>query len=155
VSKYENGKFFISTDPLTAMVVPSLYADSPDVLLIHILRNDDAFADSMFSLSRSRLKSLIAHNLVPLWQPCIWPFENLLTKNIRKKYRKISAMKNRFFTTRYSHGPNYQRVNMSDVFSTDILQRLTNNWFDENIVISPADLEQKANESGSSILQKA
>ena len=147
ISGYECGKSFVSTDPLTAMVVPARYANSPDVCLVHILRENAAFADSMFSLSRSRWKSLIAHNFVPLWQPCIWPAENLLNKNIRKKYEKICALKNDFFKAKYSNSPYYHRVNMSDVFSTDILQQLTNEWFNEKIEIWPADLERKANES--------
>jgi hypothetical protein len=151
ISRYESGKSFVSTDPLTAMIVPSRYADSPDVCLVHLSRDDTAFADSMFSLSRARLKSLIAHNLVPFWQPCIWPGENLFNKNIGKKYEKICALKNEFFITQYSHSPNYHRINMSDVFSTNILQQLTNEWFNEKIVIWPADLERKSNESTPSL----
>lgn len=151
ISGYECGKSFVSTDPLTAMVVPARYASSPDVCLVHILRDDAAFADSMFSLSRSRGKSLIAHNFVPLWQPGIWPLENLLNKDIRKKYKKVCALKNEFFNAKYSHSPNYHRVNMSDIFSTGILQQLTNEWFNEEIEICPADLERKANESSPSL----
>ncbi len=151
VSGYESGKSFVSTDPLTAMIVPARYASSPDVCLVHLLRDDAAFANSMFSLSRSRWKSLIAHNFVPWWQPGIWPVENLLSKNIRKKYKKICALKNKFFMAKYSHSPNYHRVNMSDIFSTGILQQLTNEWFNEKIEIRPADLERKANESSPSL----
>ena len=147
ISEYERGRPFVSTDPLTAMIVPARYASSPDVCLVHILRDDAGFADSMFSLSRSRWKSLIAHNFVPLWQPGIWPLENLFNKKIRKKYAKIYTLKNEFFSARFSHSPNYHRVNMSDIFSTGILQQLTNEWFHENIEIGPADLERKANES--------
>jgi len=155
VSRYERGKCFISTDPLTSMIVPGRFAESPEVCLVQIVRDASAFADSMLSLSRSRLKSLIAHNFVPFWQPSIWPFENLLNKKIRGKYERVHTLKNRFFSTRFSHGPNYHRVNMGDIFSTDFLQQLTNEWFNERIVISPADLELKANESTSSIFQKA
>lgn len=151
ISQYERGKNFISTDPLTAMIVPGRYAHLPEVCLVQIVRDDGAFAESMFSLSRSRVKSLIAHNFVPFWQPCIWPFENLLNKNIRRKYEKICALKNEFFTAEYSHSPNYRRVNMNDVFSTSILQQLINEWFNEKIEIWPADLERKANESAPSI----
>ncbi len=155
ISRYECGKSFVSTDPLTAMVVPARYASSPDVCLVHILRDEAAFADSMFSLSRSRWKSLIAHNFVPLWQPGIWPVENLLNKNIRKKYEKICAWKNEFFRAKYSHSPNYHCVDMNDLFKTSILQQLTNEWFNEKIEILPADLERKANESTPSLFQKA
>ena len=151
VSGYENGKSLVSTDPLTAMIVPRRYANSRDVCLVHLLRDDATFADSMFSLSRSRWKSLIAHNFVPFWQPGIWPVENLLNKNIRRKYEKICALKNEFFTAKYSHSPNYHRVNMSAIFSTGFLQQLIKEWFNEEIEIWPADLERKANESTSSI----
>jgi len=96
-------------------------------------------------------KSLIANNIVPLWQPGIWPVENLLSKNIRKKYEKMCALKNKFFTAKYSHSPNDHRVNMNDIFSTGILQQLTNEWFNEKIEIRPADLERKANESSPSL----
>jgi hypothetical protein len=145
--KHKNGANFISTDPLTAMIIPRKYIISSDVSIIHILRDDESFANSMFSLSRSRLRSLIAHNFIPLWQPGIWPCENLWNKNIVKKYKKVSSIKNKYFYDRYSISPNYFQIKMQDLFSTNILQQIINEWFNAHISISTDNLCRKANES--------
>jgi hypothetical protein len=147
IAKYKKGMNFISSDPLTAMVVPSKYINSSDVFIVHIVRDDKSFAKSMFYFSRSRLKSLIAHNLIPLWQPGIWPFENLFNKNILRKYEKVSAIKNKFFFERYSSSPNYYQAKMKDLFTTNLLQEISNEWFNVNISVSANDLNRKANES--------
>jgi hypothetical protein len=146
-TKHKNGANFISTDPLTAMIIPKKYITSSDVYIIHIVRDDESFAKSMFSLSRSRIKSLIAHNLIPLWQPGIWPFENLWNKNIVSKYKNVSSSKNKYFYDRYSSSPNYSQVKMRDLFTTNRLQEVINEWFNENISISARHLRRKANES--------
>ena len=150
ISKYARRKHFVSTDPLTAMIIPTRYAASPDVCIVHILRDDDSFAASMLSFSRCRLQSMIAHNLIPLWQPGLWPFENLLNKNIRGKYKKISDLKNNLILNTYSHSENYIRAKMTDLFATNMLQEIVNRWFDEKIEITTTDLKRKANESRSS-----
>ena len=150
ISKYARRKNFVSTDPLTAMIIPDRYASSPDVCIVHVLRENDSFAASMLSFSRSRFKSVLAHNFIPLWQPGLWPFENLLNRNIHGKYRKVSDLKNDFILNTYSHNENYIRAKMTDLFTTNMLQEIVNRWFDVKIEITTTDLKRKSNESRSS-----
>lgn len=144
---YQEGKFFISTDPLTALIIPRKYYLSKDVCIIHIIRDAKSFAKSFFLFSRSRFKSFIAHNFFPFWQPGIWPLENILNRNILKKYEKVSKIKNNYFSLKYSINPNYQKITMDQLYNTTIIQDLINNLFNENIIISNTDLQRKANES--------
>ena len=150
VSRYDGRTHFISTDPLTAMIVPDEYITSPEVCIVHIIRDDTSFARSFISFSRSRLKSLIAHNLVPFWQPGIWPLENILNRNIGKKYEEVSRLKNTFFFEKYSANPNYYQVKMGDIFTKPALQNIVNEFFGESISISSGDLSIRANESKNS-----
>jgi hypothetical protein len=150
VSRYNRRTHFVSTDPLTAMIIPEEYVSSPEICIVHINRDDTSFARSFLSFSRSRLKSFIAHNLCPFWQPGVWPLENIFNRNIDKKYRQISKLKNTFFFTRYSLNPNYCQVNMTDIFTTPVLQGIVNDFFAESISISPSDLSIRANESRNS-----
>ncbi len=147
VSRYDGRTHFVSTDPLTAMIIPDNYIFSPEVCIVHIIRDDTSFARSFFSFSRSRLISFIAHNFVPFWQPGIWPFENLLNKNVCKKYEKVSKIKNKYLYDNYSKNKNYLKINMSELFSSNALQNIINHFFNENIKITKGDLEIKANES--------
>ena len=148
ISKYQKGNLFISTDPLTSMIIPKEFIESSEVCLVHIVRDPDSFAKSMYSFSRCRLKSLIAHNIMPLWQPGIWPFENIVNKNILNKYREVANIKNEYFFAHYSRSMNYHQVKMSDLFLTNLLQEIVNKWFDESISITASDLNTKSNESG-------
>jgi len=147
ISGYEHGKNFISADPLTAMIVPDHYKSSTKVLLVHLTRNDTCFARSMIRFTKSRAKSLIAHTLVPLWQPGIWPLEFFLSKNIARKYTLVSSRKNAFFYQHFGHHPNYLQLDMRTLFTTDALARIINRWFDVNISIASEDLKIRANES--------
>lgn len=147
ISKHQKGRFFISMDPLTSMIIPNKYVTSSDVCLVHIVRDDRSFAKSMFSFTRLRLKSFIAHNFIPLWLPSLWLFENLFSRNILKKYEKVSVIKNKFFYDRYHHSTNYRQVKMNDMFTKNVLQEIVNECFDENITISAEDLNIKTNES--------
>ena len=94
-SRYFPGRHFICSDPLTAMIIPRGDVYSPDVCIVHILRDPEVFAESFFRLSRQRLTSFVAHNLIPLWQIGLWPFENFLNPGVKKKYMKIAKIKNR------------------------------------------------------------
>lgn len=150
VSGYEGRNHFISTDPLTAMIIPDEYISSPEVCIVHIIRDDTSFARSFFSFSRSRLKSFIAHNFIPFWQPGVWPLENILNRNIGKKYQAVSKLKNAFFSKKYSVNPKYYQVRMGDIFTAPVLQDIVNGFFGEDISMSTGDLSIRANESRNS-----
>jgi hypothetical protein len=144
-SKYRRGKHFICSDPLTAMIIPKAYVDLEDVCIVHIVRNAEAFADSFFNLSRQRFNSFIAHNLIPFWQIGIWPLENWLNPEIKKKYRKIAELKNNYFTEAYSSNPNFKKVEMETIFSSNFLNNLIHDFFHYAVDIPAQALKIKAN----------
>jgi len=146
-SRYSQRKHFICTDPLTSMIIPREYVDSEDVYIVHIFREPKEFAESFFNFSRKKLKSYIAHNFIPFWQIGIWPLENLLNSNIKKKYKKVTELKNAYFTKNYSSNPNYLKIDMDKLFSTGIMSSLIENIFQYKIEIKDSDLKRKANES--------
>lgn len=143
----ENKSAFISTDPLSAMIIPHQMVVSKETCIIHLERDSISFAQSMFNLSRSRPASFIAHNFVPFWQPGLYPLENLLNKNIKKKYARINAEKNSYLLKKYSHNQNYKKVAYDTVFKTDFLIHLLRSFLDENLSISNSDLQIRSNES--------
>lgn len=145
VSKYCRGKHFICSDPLTSMVIPKDYIESADVCIVHIERNSEAFADSFFRLSRQRISSFIAHNFIPFWQIGIWPLENCLNSRIKKKYIKISALKNKKFAETYSSNPNYVRIEMAQIFNSDFLSNIIFKFFNYKIIIPANELKIKTN----------
>ncbi|MBC2709752.1 MAG: hypothetical protein HGJ94_01665 [Desulfosarcina sp.] len=147
ISSYRKGKHFVNTDPLTAMIIPESILNRPDTYIVHVQRDHDEFARSMVAFSHKRLKSRIAHNLIPFWQPGIIPLENQLRSNVHLKYRQVSVVKNQFFVDRYGELDNYFRVDMKDLFSSDRLAVLIKNTIGESIVISKEELSRKANES--------
>ena len=144
-SKYRRGKHFICSDPLTAMIIPKAYVDLEDVCIVHIVRDAETFADSFFNLSRQRFNSFIAHNLIPFWQIGIWPLENWLNPEIKKKYRKIAELKNNYFTETYSSNPNYVRIEMLQIFNSDFLSKIIFKLFNYEVIIPPNELKIKAN----------
>lgn len=144
-SKYCRGKHFICSDPLTAMLIPKAYVDLEDVCIVQIVRNAEAFADSFFNLTRKRLNSFMAHNLIPLWQIGIWPLENWLNPGIKEKYRKIAEVKNTYFTESYSSNPNFRKVEMEILFSSRYLNDLIQNFFHYAADIPTQELKLKAN----------
>ena len=144
-SSYSQNKFFICSDPLTSMIIPREQIVSEDVCIVHIIRDSSDFAESFFRLSRKRLTSLIAHNFVPFWQLNVWPFENLLSKNIKKKYMKIAKLKNSYFNKIYSSNPNYIKIDMIQIFNSDFLKRILFEHFYYEAIIPERELKIKAN----------
>lgn len=141
----EHTQQFISSDPLTAMILPEALVRSHQVHIVHIVRDPSAFATSLFQLSRRRYKSFIAHNFIPFWQPGIFPLENALSCNVIKKYEEIARRKQLFFDTKYAVNPNYRRVKMEALFRSDVLRNIIHEVFGETIVISESDLHIRAN----------
>lgn len=147
VANYRREKHFVAADPLTAMVIPQSLLKRPDTHIVHVQRDHDEFARSMISLTRKRLKSRIAHNLVPFWQPGILPLENQLRHRIHSRYKRVSEKKNRFFACRYGKLKNYWHVDMYDLFNSDRLASIIEATLGETIEITRSDLSRKANAS--------
>ncbi|MBN2332046.1 MAG: hypothetical protein JXO49_09195 [Deltaproteobacteria bacterium] len=139
------GNHIISTDPLTSMIIPEALVRSSRTAIIHIVRDEDDFARSLYRLTRTRKKSFIAHNMIPFWQPLLWPLENLTSKAIIDKYRVIHRLKNDYFLRKYAKNPHYQRVTMSQLFSDDVLSQFITDFFKITLKISATELETKAN----------
>ena len=55
---------FISLDPLSPMIVPLSVIKSEKTFIIHLIRDEEQFAQSMFRLTRKKRKSFIAHNFI-------------------------------------------------------------------------------------------
>ena len=144
-SRYCRKRHFICSDPLTAMIIPRNALYSADVCIVHIQREPEAFAESFFRLSRRRLSSLIAHNLIPFWQIGLWPFENFLNSGIKNKYVKIAKIKNNYFTQNYASNPNYKKVEMETIFSSNYLNDLIYDIFHYAANIPAQELKIKAN----------
>jgi hypothetical protein len=145
--KYARGKHFISTDPLTAMVIPNEILNKPETYIIHVTREPKSFAKSFYKFSRGRALSFIAHNFVPLWQPTVWPLENIINPKIRKKYERVNWLKNRWFEKQYGNLPNYHKISFEEIFQGTILQETVNQCLSENLTISNEDLMKKSNKS--------
>lgn len=145
ISSYCREKHFICSDPLTAMLIPKDYINSVDVCLVHIERNPKDFANSFFKLSRKRMSSFIAHNFIPFWQIGIWPLENILNPRIKGKYLKIAKLKNNYFTETFSSNPNYKKIEMDQVFSSNFLNKIIREHFHYKADIPDHELQIKAN----------
>lgn len=144
-SKYRRNKHFICSDPLTSMIIPKDDVFSRDVWIVHIVRDAEALAESFLRLSRRRPSSFIAHNFLPLWQISLWPLENLLNPKIKNTYMKIADLKNNFFSRAYSSNPNYKKVDMQTIFSSNFLNTLIYDCFNYTASIPASELKIKIN----------
>jgi len=147
INKYDTKINFISTDSLSAMLIPQKYINSNKVAIVHIVRASNDFADSFIRFSKSRLKSIIAHNIIPFWQIGIYPFERMWNKNIKQKYIKLNDVKNKWFEKNYSKNQNYVKINMQQIFTNDNLENIVNKFFSTDIKISEEELKTKSNET--------
>lgn len=147
VANYRQGRHFICTDPLTAMIIPKSIVNKKDTYIVHIERDHDEFARSMVALTCKRWQSWIAHNLIPFWQPGILPFENQLRGRIHGRYKRVSVIKNQFFAKRYAHLHNYYHFDMKELFASGHLTQLIQSTLGETIEVTHADLVRRANES--------
>ncbi len=147
MNKYCLQNNFIITDPLTSMIIPSVYVYSKNVCILHVERKPIKFAKSMFNFSRKKRNSFIAHNFFPFWQPYLFPLENLLSKNILAKYQKVSIKKNLFFEERYQKNVNYTKIQFEDLFTSNLLEKKINAFFKINITFTQSELDAKLNES--------
>lgn len=137
----------VSVDPLSSMVIPESIVKSDYTFIIHVIRNPDEFALSMYRLSRSRIHSFIAHNFIPLWQPHLFPLQNIISRKIIDKYKFIHFVKNNFFYERYSCNKNYMQVNMENIFKEEILSGIISSCLGVKIYIPFDELSKKSNES--------
>lgn len=93
------------------------------------------------------MMSFIAHNFVPFWQPGVYPIENILSKNIKEKYKKVARLKFNWFRKHYSSNEGYLEIEMSKLFSEKTLENLINEYFGTSIFISDSEFEKKSNQS--------
>lgn len=145
ISKNKYKKYFFCTDPLTSMIIPEKIIHDPDTMIVHLLRPEDEVAASFYKISRKRLKSFIAHNIIPYWQIRLLPFENIINRKIIDKYKEVCVMKNIFFCERYSLNPNYKKLFMQEVFSTDILTKILKKFLNEDVLFSSNEMSIKSN----------
>ncbi len=146
--RYYKGKdIFISTDPLSSMILPTEIISSQDTCIVHIVRLDHDFAKSIYTLSRNRIPSFVAHNLIPFWQPGIIPLENIFNKKIQGKYASANRLKNRYFEERYRTNPHYMKINHVDLFQPACLENIIDHFLGLKIFIPDSALARKSNES--------
>ncbi|MCB2218615.1 MAG: hypothetical protein KQH59_21345 [Desulfobulbaceae bacterium] len=138
---------FVSTDPLSAALIPMNWVKSKDCCIVHLERDPDEFAKSIFKLSRRRIFSFIAHNFIPCWQPGIYPLENIFNKNIYEKYKRVCTLKNKYFADRYRANPNYRRIDFEEAFTTNFIQDVVHDFLNITIIIPPSSLDIKSNEN--------
>lgn len=135
VAPHQTTPFFITTDPLTTMVVPRALIDDPNVMIVHVVRDQAGFARSFLRMTRGRWQSWVAHNLVPFWQPGLWPFQNAVSPRIEQVYQRIWETKNTYFEQRYGSNPNYRRISMDDLYDAPTMSGLLSDFFDRPIHI--------------------
>ncbi len=143
--RHTRGKRFICSDPLVAMVIPGKILTSSDTCIIHVTREPTSFAKSFMRMTRQRFKSFVGHNFIPFWQLGILPLENILNRNVEKKYERLQALKNAYFEKHYSINPNYSRIDMEKMFDSDFLEKTVNGFFGSSISIGENDLKKRAN----------
>jgi len=147
VSRHINGKHFITTDPLTAMIIPKKWVESENVCIVQITRDSEEFAESFYRFSKKKMKSFIAHNFIPFWQLGVHPLENLLSSDIKNKYKLTINNKEFFFDYYYKSNPNYLKIDMVEIFTMNTFEYLIKQFFDCYIAIKPQELSFRSNES--------
>jgi hypothetical protein len=147
IRRYAGKRSLICTDPLMSMVIPTPLIKSENVRIIHVYRDETQFSHSFFRFSRIKMMSFIAHNFVPFWQPGVYPIENILSKNIKEKYKKVARLKFNWFRKHYSSNEGYLEIEMSKLFSEKTLENLINEYFGTSIFISDSEFEKKSNQS--------
>lgn len=148
VLKHKKTDYFISTDPLTSMIIPKELICSEDVAIIHIYRDLNDFATSFYKFSRKKPFSFIAHNFIPFWQIKILPLQNLLLgKKITNKYKKTANIKNEWFVENYKKNKYFLSINMKDVFNTNTIEKTINEFFGTSETIVTQDFKIKSNTS--------
>lgn len=143
--KYANRKYFITSDPLTAMILPRRIINNDNVCIIQIIRDSESFSNSLFRLTRKNIKSFIAHNFIPFWQLYILPFENIFNYRLEYKYKKIAEIKNDFFYNKYSNNLYFMQMSMQEIFSTNFLSNIVSEFFGYNIDVDASELYKKVN----------
>lgn len=143
----KNKSAFISTDPLSAMILPNETILSKNTCIVHISRQSDSFAHSFFKLSRSRPGSFIAHNFVPFWQPGLYPLENIFNSDIIEKYKYINELKNKYFREKYKINPKYIEISYPDIFNSNFLENIMKSFLGIDILLTDSDLQMRSNES--------
>lgn len=147
ISRFLQERHLISSDPLTAMIIPRNWIEDSNVCIVQVTRNPEAFADSFFRFSRKKRKSFIAHNFIPCWQIGVLPLENILNKRIKHKYEKISIKKEKLLQTLYQPNPNYLLIDTEELFNSQFVEKLIHQFFLKSIHITQEELGVKSNQT--------
>lgn len=146
ISRYKYDKHFITSDPLSSMIIPQKWVQNDNVCIIQIIRNPEAFAKSFYSFSRKKWKSFLAHNLLPFWQLEVYPLENFFAPGIIGKYQKIIKKKEIYFDTLYAINPHYSKIKMELFFQSNFIENLIFHFFNYRIELHPDELSTKSNQ---------
>jgi len=117
---HQDNEYYINCDPLLSFALSCVDFTGFDVRFIHIERKVDDFARSMINWQFTKMKSYVAHNFVPFWQPDIWPFEHMVhlynKVRLRNKYREVWGIKNRCFEIEFREKHPYLKIKFEELF---------------------------------------
>lgn len=115
---------------LFAVNNPELY---PNLRVVHIIRDPREYVRSHVNWSRTRLKSFIANNLVPFWQPTGYflgdiPFFSWVRMSQIERFAWVWKFKNLYINRLAELGIPYLRLKFEDLFlsadSVDVFHRM-------------------------------
>jgi hypothetical protein len=116
----ENTNCYINCDPLLSFGLSYVDFTGVDVRFVHIEREVEGFARSMINWQFTKTKSWIAHNLIPFWQPDVWPFEHALhlfhKGYLKNKYSRVWRTKNGVFVGEFRKKYPYLRIQFEKLF---------------------------------------
>ena len=120
INRERDCDLYINTDPLISCAMTEDIIQQYGIYLIHVVRHPLAFAQSFTNLQFSRLKSFLAHNFVPFWQPMLRPFEHVMHLYDRdyliRKYLGVWLLKNQYFYRTYGHIERYMPICFERLF---------------------------------------
>ena len=101
LKQHEDTNYYINCDPLLSFGLSCVDFTGVDVRFVHIERRIKNFAKSMINWQFTKMKSLIAHNLILFWQPDVWPLEHAVhlfhRGYLKNKYSRVWRTKNKAF----------------------------------------------------------
>ena len=134
---HQDNEYYINCDPLLSFALSCVDFTGFDVCFIHIERKVDDFARSMINWQFTKMKSYIAHNFIPFWQPDTW---------------EVWRIKNRCFEIEFREKYPYLKIKFEELFDPKkgghAFQRLVE-FMGIEIVFCPDVFFQKENASAS------
>ena len=121
--KHKDKEYYINCDPLLSFGLSCVDFVGFDVSFVHLERKADDFVKSMINWQFTKMKSCIAHNFMPFWQPDIWPFEHIFhlfnKAYLKNKYRKVWETKNRAFEREFQKRYPYLKIKFEELFDLE------------------------------------